>query len=119
MDLTTVRDMVSVALGTLTIASMVFTWIIARSRASAAEIAKLNDRLTDGLKNISNRNDAVENRLTRIESEMHHMPDNATINSVLLKMNTLQGEMGVLTERLRPIQSVTDRLQEFLLSQAK
>ncbi|MEW9304727.1 MULTISPECIES: DUF2730 family protein [Labrys] len=107
MDLASTQSAISIVLGILTIISLIYTWVTSRSRASAAEIGKIHDRV-----------DLLEVRLTKIETEMLHLPSASGFHRMELAMTRLQGDMEVLTERLKPIGAVGDRLQEFLLDQA-
>ena len=86
----------------------IYAWITTRSKANGAEIEKLKETMR-----------GQGDRLTALEGELRHMPDSAAAYSLEKSMVELAGRLDVLTERLRPIDSITTRLQEFLLDAAR
>ncbi|SCM75427.1 conserved hypothetical protein [uncultured Pleomorphomonas sp.] len=61
----------------------------------------------------------IDERLSRLETEMDHIPNKESLHRVDLTLTELRGEIQVLTERLKPVAAISDRLQEFLIEQAK
>ncbi|CAM5397639.1 hypothetical protein AFEL58S_01985 [Afipia felis] len=76
----------------------------ADTRASKEHVASIADKL-----------DRLEDRATRIESELSHLPDTKTVGSIELKMAELSSQVGILAERIRPVAAIADRLQEKIL----
>lgn len=62
--------------------------------------------------------DLLEDRVTRIETNMDHMPDHQMVTTLQGMIGKLTGDVAVLSERIRPIASIADRLQEKILEQA-
>lgn len=67
---------------------------------------------------LSGKLDLLEDRTTRIESDLRHLPDHSTVNELQNMISKLSGEVGVLSERIRPVAAIADRLQEKILEQA-
>mgnify|MGYP000069978672 CR=1 FL=1 len=74
------------------------------TRASKEHVASVADKL-----------DKLEDRTTRIESDLQHLPDHKAVNMIELKMAELSSQVGVLAERIRPVAAIADRLQEKIL----
>ncbi len=90
-----------------------------RSKATAQKVSSIEKRV-----------DIAEDRITRLESDMKHLPDKDSSHRIELTLQELRGQiatmsadmrgqMNTLTERVEPISKVSDRLQEFLLEQAE
>ncbi|WP_051630412.1 hypothetical protein [Afifella pfennigii] len=112
----------------IAIAAAVFLWNIVQYRAGARK-AEL-DELREDLKELDGKfeeekkagNDsrsAVATRLTAIEGEFKHMPDAASANRTEMALVEVRGQLAVLNERLQPVAAISERLQEFLLEEAK
>lgn len=65
------------------------------------------------------RIDELEDRLLRMESNFQHLPDKDVSHRMELAIQEMKGELGMITERLKPVAAISERLQEFLLEQAK
>jgi len=62
--------------------------------------------------------DLLEDRATRIETNMDHLPDHTMVNKLEGMIGRLTGDVAVLSERIRPVAAIADRLQEKILEQA-
>lgn len=62
--------------------------------------------------------DLLEDRATRIETNMDHLPDHQSVAKLEVLIGKLSGDVGVLSERIRPVAAIADRLQEKILEQA-
>ncbi|MFH1796281.1 MAG: DUF2730 family protein [Pseudomonadota bacterium] len=60
-----------------------------------------------------------EARLTKVESDMSHLPDREQSHRMEIVIERLSGRLETLDERLKPVAAISDRLQEFLLDQAR
>lgn len=58
-------------------------------------------------------------RVAALEREIGHLPDSQTAHRLELAIADLRSEVAVMTERLKPVAAIGDRLQEFLLEQAR
>ncbi|MBI1201476.1 MAG: DUF2730 family protein [Rhodopseudomonas sp.] len=99
--------------------TLIYTIVSTRSKATAEKVHSIERRV-----------DAVEDRATRLESDMKHVPDKDSAYRIELTLQELRGQlstmsaemrgqMNTLAERVEPISKVSDRLQEFLLEQAE
>jgi hypothetical protein len=61
----------------------------------------------------------AEARLLKAESDLAHLPDRTQTHRLELAVERLNGRMETLDERLKPVAAISDRLQEFLLEQAR
>lgn len=115
-------------------ASFLHTIVNSRSKENEKRFAVLEERLDDKVKAIQTqletraaketvaiavgKLDILEDRATRIESDLRHLPDHSTVNKLESMIGKLSGDVGILSERIRPIASIADRLQEKILEQA-
>lgn len=61
----------------------------------------------------------IDERLSKVETDMGHMPSKEAFHAMDVTLAELRGEIQVLAERLKPVASIADRLQEFLYEEAK
>jgi hypothetical protein len=61
------------------------------------------------------RVDKCEDRTTKLEAEMRHLPDKDTTQELRLAISEMNGQVQLLGERIRPIAAISDRLQEHLI----
>lgn len=82
-----------------------------------------HDRETESLDNKFNRAidkaDKIEDRVAALENEFRHLPDRGSVHTIQLSLSELRGEMRAMGEQLKPVAAISERLQEFLLEQAK
>lgn len=84
--------------------SLAYSMLSGRSRATAQKIANHDERL-----------EGAEGRLTTIEADLKHLPDKDATHRLEISMADLNAEVRVLTERIKPVAAISDRLQEVLL----
>lgn len=63
--------------------------------------------------------DKVEDRVSALENEFRHLPDRGSVHTIQLSLADLKGELKAMGEQLKPVAAISERLQEFLLEQAK
>lgn len=86
---------------------------------TAKDIKAVDKRVSDAIAERDRKIDALEDRVSRIEGELRHLPDRATVHRMELSITEMKGDMKAIVERLTPVAAIADRLQEFLLEQAK
>lgn len=92
----------------LTFALTVWNLLSSGSRANAKKLGDHDDVL-------ANHN----GRLMALESGLREMPTQRDFHELELNMQKLTGTMDVLAQRLRPLESITERVQEMLIQQGK
>ncbi|QPC44614.1 DUF2730 family protein [Kaustia mangrovi] len=92
----------------VSVAGTLYAWITARSRGNAEQIATLEKRV--------NKHDR---QLDQVETTLQHLPSKDMTQRMELTLSEVRGEIAVLSERLQPVSSISERLQDFLLEQAK
>ncbi|MBN9471681.1 MAG: DUF2730 family protein [Bosea sp.] len=83
--------------------------------AHAASLVERDGRI----KVLAEKVDAAEDRVAKLESEFRHLPDRRSVHGIELSLSDLKGELRAMGEQLKPVAAISDRLQEFLLEQAK
>lgn len=108
----------------LSMASLATTIIMTRGKAAADKVreldAKLDDKASAGRVGATEeRVSQMEHRLTALEGEMRHLPSRDQTHKMELALAQMSGQLQVMGERLGPIAATSERLQEFLLTEAK
>ena len=92
----------------LTFALTVWNLVSSGSRANARTLETHGEALRH-----------LEGRLNAVEITMREIPNRNDFHSLDKKMTALEGGMAVLIERVRPIEAISERLQELLLEQGR
>ncbi len=88
----------------LTFALTVWNLVSSGSRANAKTLEKHGEVLTN-----------LELRVAATEKALEEIPHRKDFHSLELQMSTLRGSMNVLAESLKPMQAITERMQEIML----
>ena len=80
-------------------------------KASADDVVVMHTRLDV----IATRLDGCEDRITRAEGELEHMPDRDTTHRLEMAIARLEGRMETMDERLKPIAAISVRLQDMAM----
>lgn len=105
-----------------------FLWSVSVNRASArkseldevrTDVANVRTQLNDHVQSGTASRAAIADRLTTIEGELRHLPDAQSAKRTEVALSEVRGELQVLSERLKPVAAISERLQEFLLEEAK
>lgn len=86
-----------------------------------AELEKALDEKADKMMAAATlgRVDVLEDRVIRVESEMRHLPDKGETHRLEMTLAGLRSDVATLTERMKPIAAIADRVQETLLENIK
>jgi hypothetical protein len=74
---------------------------------------------TTELLSLDARVDLLEDRATRLEGCFEHLPDKDVTHRLELSIQNLRSELSVLSERMKPIGAIADRVQEVMLEKAR
>lgn len=61
----------------------------------------------------------LDARLNRVELSMGEIPQRKDFHDLDKQMTELRGAMGVLMERLKPVEAISERLQDVMIEQRK
>lgn len=103
---------------TIALAALAYTVLSNRSRAAKGEFDKLSERV--GLKDESllAKIDVLEDRVSKVEGELRHLPDKDTAHRLEMAVARLEGRLETMDERLKPVAAMASRMQEHLLEGA-
>ena len=108
-------------------------WVHKRMKAVATDVSKA---VLDGLNTMDIRVKAIEvaipaqakkleavehavanlgSRMQAAETSINGMPTSNDIHALALSLSRIEGDLGRLDERMKPIGAISDRLQEILL----
>lgn len=120
----------SLALSLIAVGTVVYGWFTAGGTKALAEVKAVRSEIRDEKNELEEKRQTqgeaivarfqmVESRLLKIEAEMPHLPDREQTHRLEIAVERLAGRMETLDERLKPVAAIGDRLQEFLLEQAR
>jgi hypothetical protein len=96
-----------------------FSGLVALLALGVSLIGGRSKAVADKLTRHSIAIDNLETRCTKTEQEIEHLPSKDATHKIELGLVELRAEVRVIAERVEPISSIADRLQEFLLERAK
>ena len=88
----------------LNFALSVWGLLASGSRTNARKLEGHSDQLT-----------AHNGRIAAIEVAQREMPTGNDMHVLEMSMSKLQGSLDVLTERLKPLKAMTERMQEWMM----
>lgn len=99
----------------IAIGSIIYTWLTAGSKTNSEELGKLKTSNSGEFTKLREAVDAVETRLTKIESDMAHLPDEKAIHDLKLDMAAMKGSFGRMEESISGITRTVHRVEDYLL----
>lgn len=115
-------NLAQIASALLSLVTLTYVIISARSKASNDKVAKL-EGIVEGrasksvVEAIEERVRGVERQQIEMESNLSHLPDRETTHRLEMAIARLDGRMETMDERLKPIAAMGNRLTDFLLEQ--
>ncbi len=98
-------------------AVLAITLFSQRRLAERSAIASKADAVD--LKEQVEKLDQLENRVVAVEGDIRHLPDKDAAHRLELAMQGLNGKMETLTERMKPITAMAERIQDFAMEKLK
>lgn len=100
--------------------TLVFVIITHRSGRNETRIAEVEGKVEtkaskDHVASLAAKIDVAEDKITRMQSHIEHMPDKDTTHRLELAIGELRTEMRGISEKVKPISAMADRIQEVLL----
>jgi hypothetical protein len=77
--------------------------------------AKLTARETKDIEQLRSEQDDEKRRLAKIEAMLEAAPKAESVHELRVDVARIEGQLGVIGERLKPVAQVTERLQDWLL----
>ena len=102
----------------ISLGALLYSIVLNKSRASIEALTKLAEKIAEFGEKVDVRFQALESRVSRLETEMQHLPDHGTVTEMKLAMVRLEGKVEALVERIDPVKAAIERMQEFLEKQA-
>lgn len=90
----------------LSIGSLIWGWLTSGGAKALVETRSLRDEMR-----------SLDVRVIRLENELPHLPSREQTHALQLSLLELKGDIGKLDERLKPVAAISDRLQDFLITQ--
>lgn len=97
-----------------------FTEDIKAVRAAAEKaVDDLDRKFAEEIRVLDRRLDKAESDITTINTELRHLPDRDATHRLEMAVQELNGRMGMLDERLKPVAAISERMQEMMLADAR
>lgn len=91
----------------VSIGSSIYAWLTGRAKEAHGRIDGLERRLN-----------AAEQRISAIEGDIEHLPDKDATHRMEMAIARLEGRLEVMDERLKPVASIANRMNDILLERS-
>jgi hypothetical protein len=108
MDMYTLTNLGSLVGPIIAVGGVVYTWLTSRATQNSTEIKELTTRLV-----------TAEAQLQALDTALKQVPDKDTVHELDIKVTQLTGTIGVVNEAVQAVQRTAQRIEQFLLDQAK
>ena len=108
MSLDDLRNYAALGNSLIAFGTVIYVWLTSRSKINAEEIHEL--RTSVG---------SLSTKVQALEHTLKQMPDKDTVHHLDMKVSQLNGSIGVLGESLKAVERTAQRIETFLLEQAK
>jgi hypothetical protein len=92
-------------------ASLLYTIFIGRKKDTEEKFKAYDIRLGA----VAGKLDVVEEKVTIVQNDLKHLPDKETTHRLELSIHEMRTEMRGLTERMKPIGAMAERMQDAIL----
>lgn len=114
MNILEAAPYLALALATITFVGQIKSFFSSGEKQLAADIAKSETEIAGAVEKLVEH----DRRIQSIESDLKHLPDRDMAHRLEIGMEKVSGRLDTLDERLKPIDNLSRRLQEFLIEQA-
>lgn len=90
--------------GALALLGSVGTLLIATKFATREQVAETSKKV-----------EAVEDRVSRIEGQLEHLPDREVTHRLEIGLTEIRGELAAMNEKFKPVAATMTRVQDFLM----
>lgn len=115
MTVDEIAKYLALALSSITFVGYLKSFFSSGEKTIAADLKKVDARLEVTELKVADHG----SRLQTVENDMQHLPNREAFHRLELNMAGLSGHIEALKEQLKPIDTLSRRLQEILLEQAK
>jgi hypothetical protein len=104
----------------ISVAGSLFSIFRGQSKDTSAKFEAIEEKLEKkaskeqvGL--LAGKLDVVEDKVTIVQNDLKHLPDKDATHRLEIALGKMESELGRLAERMKPIASMADRMQEAIL----
>lgn len=99
----------------LSLGTAIWTVLSAPARKTEARLNELEARLDTTERNAAERFAAVDRGLQRVSDQLQAVPSTETMHRLELSLARMDGHIGRIDERLRPVTAIAERMQDLLI----
>ena len=96
--------------------NFVFQWLLNRDRVTRSAIENAIELSNKKYQEVDLRTDSLHDRVSRLEHDMAHMPDDKVVSDLYDKLNVTNREMGELSQNLAATNNLLNILHGHLLN---
>ena len=104
----------------------IWNFIQSPSKKNESEIVSLRQSIELLRRDVAAETNVIDDkvatlagRIQLVEGEIRHLPDRDAAHRLEMAVERLNGRIETLDERLKPVASIADRMQELLIEQSK
>jgi len=109
------KDYFSLIAIVIALGTTVYSWLTSRSRHNEIALTKLEEKYSNALAKMDERQDKAESRLAKVEGELQHLPTKEGQHQLEIAMERLAGDMKTMTEAMKGTRSTVNRMEVVLL----
>lgn len=87
--------------------------------SAAAIIGVVGGYISKGSKEVSSKVADHEQRISKVENDLAHMPNTETVHQLQLTITEIKGQMGIMAKSSEATERTTRRVEEFLMQRGK
>lgn len=113
------RNWVPLLVSIIALGTAGFNIVTGPAAKLATAIEKMGRRFDEEVRVLDRRMDEAESDIKTITTELRHLPDREATHRLEMAVQELNGRMGILDERLKPVAAISERMQELMLAEAR
>lgn len=119
MDIGPVLIWVAALSALLSFATTIWNMLNAGAKKNAARLDELFDKVSEISDSFQSKTAEMDRHLQRHDDRLSVMPSIEMMHRLEMAIGRLEGDLGKIDERLKPVASIAERMQELLLAQSQ
>lgn len=119
MDISPLMAWVSVLMALLAFGTSVWGIFSAPSRKNSERLAVFEKETLAEILHLKEAQAVNEAALVRLRDRVDGLPNVGAMHELQLSISRMEGQIGMMGERLRPVVAIAERMQELLIEQGR
>ena len=115
MDISFLQTWVPIGIGLINLCGLVWAILQSSAKSNANAIIKLSDAMVLLGKELGNRIDGVDKRISTLEDDYRHLPDKESIHRLEVNMTAMAGDMKAMGAEMKSVREISVMTRDMLL----